>query len=80
VSLVDEAIKHLKGKQVIVITSLESEDYLQEVSGILVDGADGCLVVQQEDAASPTIINADFVAWIYEDTGEEDEEEEEENP
>ncbi|MFH1140467.1 MAG: hypothetical protein V1724_02095 [Chloroflexota bacterium] len=72
-SLVDEAIKHLKGKQVLVVTSLESEDYLQEVSGILVDGADGCLVVQQEDAASPTIINAAFVAWIYEDTGEEEE-------
>ncbi len=76
-SLVDEAIKHLKGKQVIVVTSLASEGYLQEVSGILVNGADGCLVVQQEEAASPTLINSAFVAWIYEDTGEEDEEEEE---
>ncbi|MEK7777084.1 MAG: hypothetical protein AAB303_00470, partial [Chloroflexota bacterium] len=63
-SLVDEAIKHLKGKQVIVVTSLESDDYLQEVAGVLVDGADGCLVVRQEDDTSPTMINSDFIAWI----------------
>ncbi|MSQ22020.1 MAG: hypothetical protein EXR53_01760 [Dehalococcoidia bacterium] len=74
-SLVDEAIKHLSGKRVIVVTSLESDGYLQEVEGILEEGADGCLVIRQEDATSATIINADFVAWIYEDTGEEDEEE-----
>ena len=73
-SLVDEAIKHLKGKPVVVVTSVESEDYLQEVSGVLVDGADGCLVVQPEDEASPTIINAAFVAWIFEDTGEDEDE------
>ncbi|MDO8750475.1 MAG: hypothetical protein Q7K03_04955 [Dehalococcoidia bacterium] len=79
-SLVDEAIKYLKGKPVIVVTSLESEDYLQEVSGVLLDGSDGCLVVQQEDEASPTIINAAFVAWIYEDTGEDEEEDENDQP
>jgi hypothetical protein len=78
VSLVDEAVKHLKGKQVVVVTSLASEGYLQEVSGILEDGADGCLVVQQEDATSPTIINSAFVAWIYEDIDDEEDEEEEE--
>ena len=76
-SLVNEAIKHLKGKQIIVVTSLESEGYLQEVSGLLVDGADGYLVVQQEKAGSPTIINSAFVAWVYEDTDEGNEQEEE---
>lgn len=78
-SLVDEAIKHLKGKAVIVVTSLESEGYLQEVPGILEDGSDGCLVVRQEGEASPTIINATYIAWIYEDTGSDDEDEEEED-
>ena len=72
-SLVDEAVKHLKGKHVVVVTSVESEGYLQEVSGVLLNGADGCLVVQQEEESSPTIINAAFVAWVYEETGEEDE-------
>ena len=70
-ALVDEALKYLKGKQVIVVTSLESEGYLQEIAGVLVDGAEGCLVIQQEEEASPTLINAAHIAWIYEETGDE---------
>ena len=74
-SLVDEAIKHLKGKPVVVVTALESEGYLQEIAGILLDGAEGCLVVQQEEEESPTIINAAHVAWLYQETPEEGDEE-----
>ena len=73
-ALVDEAVKYLKGKSVVVVTSLESEGYLQEIVGVLLDGADGCLVVQQEEGVSPTIINAAHIAWVYEDTGEDEEE------
>lgn len=76
-SLVDEAIKHLKGKLVVVVTSVESDGYLQEVAGVLEDGGDGCLVVRQGQEASPTVINEAFIAWVYEDTGEDEEEEEE---
>ena len=72
-SMVDEALKHLKDKAVVVVTSLENEGYLQELEGVLVDGSEGCLVVQQGDDASPTIINVAHVAWVYEDTGDEDE-------
>ena len=77
-SLVDEAVKYLKGKQVIVVTNLESEGYLQEIAGVLVDGVDGCLVIQQEEEESPTLVNATHVAWIYEETEHDEEEEEEE--
>lgn len=76
-ALVDEAVKYLKDKSVVVVTSLESEGYLQEIVGVLLDGADGCLVVQQEEEASPTIINVAHIAWVYEETGEGEEEEEE---
>ena len=72
-ALEDEAVKYLKDKSVVVVTSLESEGYLQEIVGVLLDGADGCLVVQQEEDASPTIINAAHIAWVYEETGEEEE-------
>ena len=75
-SLVDETLKYLKGKSVVVVTDLESDGYLQEIVGILLDGADGCLVVQQGEEKSPTIINASHVAWIYEETGDEEDEEE----
>ena len=74
--LVDEALKHLKGKWVVVVTGVESEGYLQEIVGTLLDGSDGCLVVQQEAEASPTVINTAYVAWIFEETGDGDEDEE----
>lgn len=72
-ALAEEAVKHLKGKQVVVVTSVQSESYLQEIVGTLLEGVDGCLVVQQETDSSPTIINAAIVAWVYEATGEEEE-------
>lgn len=66
--LVDEIVKRLKGKQVVIVTSLESDGYLQELDGQLLDGGEGYLVVQQGDAESPTIVNTAYVAWIYEET------------
>ena len=76
-ALIDEALKHFKGKLVVVVTSLESEGYLQEIVGVLLDGADDCLVLQQEGEESPTIVNVAHVAWIFEETGDEEGEEDE---
>ncbi len=91
--LVEQAAKFYKGKQVIIVTSLlDSEGYLQEIAGKLTDAIDGCLVVEQgaystaddrEDAgplkgpAIPTLVSADYVAWMYEETGEEEPDDEE---
>ncbi len=72
-SLADEAIKHLKDKRVVVVTNIESEGYLQEIAGILVSGSEGCLVVRQGDEESPTVVNTAHIAWIYEETSEEEE-------
>ena len=69
-ALIDEVIKYFKDKPVVVVTTLESEDYHEEIVGILMDGGDGCLVVQQGDDDSPTIINAAHVAWVYEETSD----------
>ena len=71
-SLADEAIKYLKDKQVVVVTNIESEGYLQEIAGMLVSGSDGCLVVRQGDGDSPTVVNTVHIAWIYEETSEEE--------
>ncbi len=68
--LVIEILKRLKNKRVVVVTSLESDGYLQELDGLLLDGGEGYLVVQQGDDPSPTIVNTAFVAWIYEETAE----------
>ena len=68
--LVDEILKRLKGKRVVVVTSLESDGFLQEMDGLLIDGGEGYLVVQQGDDDSPTIVNTAFVAWVYEETEE----------
>ena len=77
--LVEQAAKYYKGKQVIIVTtSLDSEGYLQEIAGTLSDAVDGCLIVEQETAAAPTLINADHVAWMYEETGEEKDDDDEE--
>lgn len=74
-SLVEEAGRYLKGKRVVIVTSVESEGYLQEVVGVLKEASDGCLVVQQEaDEGTPTLVNAAHVAWVYEEP-EEDEQE-----
>ncbi len=72
-ALEDEALKYLKGKQVVVGTTVQSEGYLQEISGTLIDGGLGYLVVQEGEDNSPTIVNSAHVAWVYEET-EDDEE------
>ena len=69
-SLADEAIKYLKDKQVVVVTNIESEGYLQEIAGVLLSASDGCLVVRQGDEDSPTVVNTAHIAWIYEETSE----------
>ncbi len=76
-ALVDEALKYLKGKRVVVVTDVESEGFLQEIVGVLLDGAEDCLIVLEGGDESPTIINAAHVAWMYEETLDEEEEEEE---
>ena len=77
-SLADEAINHLKDKQVVVVTNIESEGYLQEIAGKLIGGSDGCLVVRQGDDELPTVVNTDHIAWIYEETPDEEDTDEEE--
>ncbi len=71
-ALEDEALKYLKGKQVVVGTTVQSEGYIQEISGTLIDGGQGYLVVQEGEDNSPTIVNSAHVAWVYEET-EDDE-------
>ena len=77
-SLADEAINHLKDKQVVIVTNIESEGYLQEIAGILVSGSDGCLLVRQADDESPTVVNTAHIAWVYEETSEKEDTDEEE--
>ena len=75
--LVEQSAKYLRSKPVIIVTSLlDSEGYLQEIAGTLLDAVDGCLIVEQEEGVAPTVVNAEHVAWVYEETGEEEEEEE----
>jgi len=76
-SLVNEALKYLKEKQVIIVTDLDSDGYLQEIAGTLVGGDEGCLVIQQVEGESPTLINSVHIAWIYEEAGEEELDQEE---
>lgn len=72
-ALEDAALQYLKGKQVVVGTTVQSEGYLQEISGTLIECGQGYLVVQEEEDSSPTIVNSAHVAWVYEET-EDDEE------
>ncbi len=75
--IVEQAEKYLKGKQVIIVTnSLDSDGYVQEIAGTLLEAVDDCFVLGQSDEASPTLVNANHIAWIYEDIGEEEDEEE----
>ena len=75
-ALVDEAARYFKGKLVVVVTTVESEGYVQEVAGTLLDASGDCLVVQQGDDETPTIINTAHVAWVYAETPDEGEGEE----
>ena len=73
--LAEQALKQFKGKPVVIVTTLESEGFLQEVAGVLEDGADGYLLVRDQDNDMPTLVNVSHVAWIYEETLEDEEEE-----
>lgn len=71
-AFVDETLRQLQGKQVVIVTTLESDGFLQEIGGTLVGGGDGHLLVQQAEDESPTIININVVAWVYEESEEPD--------
>ena len=48
---------------------------MQEVAGVLEDGDDDYLLVRDQDNDMPTVVNVSHVAWIYEETLEDEEEE-----
>ena len=73
--LAEQALKQFKGKPVVIVTTLESEGFLQEVAGVLEDGGDGYLLVRDQDNDMPTVVNVSHVAWVYEETLEDEEEE-----
>ena len=73
--LAEQALKQFKGKPVVIVTTLESEGFLQEVAGVLEDGADDYLLVRDQDNDMPTLVNVSHVAWVYEETLEDEEEE-----
>ena len=73
--LAEQALRHFKNKPIVIVTTLESEGFLQEVAGVLEDGDDDYLLVRDQDNGMPTVVNVSHVAWIYEETLEEEEEE-----
>jgi|GEM_PF-3119954 hypothetical protein len=76
--ITEQAEKHLKGKSVIIVTnSLDSDGYVQEIAGTLLEAIDNCFVLGQLQEKSPTLVNAHYVAWIYEDEGDNEADEEE---
>ena len=71
--LEEQVSKYMRGKQVIIVTSaLDSEGYLQEIAGTLLEAVDGCLVIEQDQELAPTLVNPAHVTWIYEDSSDED--------
>ena len=73
--LAEQALKQFKGKPVVIVTTVKSEGFLQEVAGVLEDGGDGYLLVRDQDNDMPTVVNVSHVAWVYEETLEDEEEE-----
>ncbi len=71
--LAEQALRHFKNKPIVIVTTVESEGSLQEVAGVLEDGADDYLLVRDQDNGMPTVVNVSRVAWIYEETQEEEE-------
>ena len=50
--IVEQAEKYLKGKQVIIVTnSLDSDGYVQEIAGTLLEAVDDCFVLGQSSEA-----------------------------
>ena len=66
--LAEQALRHFKNKPIVIVTTVESEGFLQEVAGVLEDGADDYLLVRDQDNGMPTVVNVSRVAWIYEET------------
>ena len=73
--LAEQALKQFKNKPVVIVTTVESEGFLQEVAGVLEDAAGDYLLVRDQDNDMPTVVNVSHVAWIYEETPDEGEEE-----
>ncbi len=71
--LAEQALRHFKNKPIVIVTTIESDGFLQEVAGVLEDGAGDYLLVRDQDNGMPTVVNVSHVAWIYEETlGEEE--------
>ena len=78
--LEEQALKYMRGKQVIIVTSaLDSEGYLQEIAGTLLEAVDGCLVIEQDQELAPTLVNSTHVAWVYEDASDDEYEDDEDD-
>lgn len=73
--LAEQALKQFRNKPVVIVTTVESEGFLQEVAGVLEDAAGDYLLVRDQDNDMPTVVNVSHVAWIYEETPDEEEEE-----
>ena len=71
--LAEQALRLFKNKPIVIVTTLVESDGLQEVAGVLEDGADDYLLVRDQDNEMPTVVNVSHVAWIYEETLEEEE-------
>ena len=78
--LEEQVGKYMRGKQVIIVTTaLDSEGYLQEIAGTLLEAVDGCLVIEQNQELAPTLVNPAHVTWIYEDSSDEEYEDEDDD-
>lgn len=71
--IAEQALRQFKNKPIVIVTTIESEGFLQEVAGVLEDGADDYLLVRDQDNSMPTVVNVSHVAWIYEETQEGEE-------
>ena len=72
--LVDQALKHYKGKRVAVVCALKEEDNLQELSGTLIDGDGDCLIIEEEEGLPPVLVNIAYIVWVGEEMAEDEEE------
>ena len=70
--LVDQSLKYYKGKLVDVVCAFKEEDFLQEVSGILLDGDGDCLIIEENEGLPPILVNASYVVWLEEGTTDEE--------
>ena len=71
--LAETVLKYFEGKGIVVVCAVKEEEYLQEITGVLVHADEACVVVQEEGENLPTVVNMAFVVWVTEDRGENNE-------